>query len=685
MAAKRSLKPLTAKPKKIAESSSPRSTIERVSNGTARAVIDKVTPEIDGGLYPIKRVVGEPIVVTADVFADGHDALVVTLRRRHTNQTSWSELPMEFLGNDRWQVEFLTSLVGEMEYAVVARVDHFLSWQSGLKKRVESGQTADALKTEVLIGAEILGGIASRASSEEAKKIKAAQAALIKSAGSSESISDSLSETLAYFARKYPDLTITTESRIYRAIIDPPKAGFSTWVEIFPRSWSITPHAHGTFKDCERLLPDFADMGFDVLYLPPIHPIGTAKRKGKNNQTVAQAGDVGSPWAIGAKEGGHKAIHPALGTINDFRQFVKKATSHGIDVALDIAFQCSPDHPYVKEHPQWFKWRPDGTMQYAENPPKKYEDVLPFNFETDDWKNLWIELKSVFEFWIEQGVSIFRVDNPHTKSFAFWEWCLSELKRDYPETIFLAEAFTRPKVMYRLAKLGYTHSYTYFTWRNNKRDLQAYLTELTLTDAKEFFRPNFWPNTPDILSEEFLHHAPPPAFMLRYALAATLSSNIGIYEPAFSLCLNQPLIKGKEEYLDSEKYEIKAWELSKFNIRPFIKRINQIRRANPALQQTNNLVFTQVEVAPKVESDYLIAYLKSIGRNHVLSVVNHHPSQAQEGWVRVPLERLGIQEGESYRVRELITNTEFIWNKAWNYVRLNPTELVAAIFRIEPE
>lgn len=685
MAAKRSLKPSTAKPKKTAESSSPRSTIERVSNGTVRAVIDKVTPEIDGGLYPIKRVVGEPIVVTADVFADGHDALVVTLRRRHTNQTSWSELPMEFLGNDRWQVKFLTSLVGEMEYAVAARVDHFLSWQSGLKKLVESGQTADALKTEVLIGAEILGGIASRASSEEAKKIKAAQAALIKNAGSPESISDSLSETLAYFALKYPDLAITTESRIYRAIIDPPKAGFSTWVEIFPRSWSITPHAHGTFKDCERLLPDFADMGFDVLYLPPIHPIGTAKRKGKNNQTVAQASDVGSPWAIGAKEGGHKAIHPALGTINDFRRFVKKATSHGIDVALDIAFQCSPDHPYVKKYSQWFKWRPDGTVQYAENPPKKYEDVLPFNFETDDWKNLWLELKSVFEFWIEQGVSIFRVDNPHTKSFAFWEWCISELKRDYPETIFLAEAFTRPKVMYRLAKLGYTHSYTYFTWRNNKHDLQAYLTELTTTEAKEFFRPNFWPNTPDILSEEFLHHAPPPAFMLRYALAATLSSNIGIYEPAFSLCLNQPLIKGKEEYLDSEKYEIKAWELSKFNIRPFVKHINQIRRANPALQQTNNLVFTQVEVAPKVESDYLIAYLKSIGRNHILSVVNHHPSQAQEGWVRVPLERLGIQEGESYRVRELITNTEFIWNKTWNYVRLNPTELVAAIFRIELE
>ncbi len=675
----------TSTTKPSAKASSKPATIERVANGTARAVIDKVMPEIDGGLYPIKRVVGEPITVTADVFADGHDSLVVTLRYRNKGEKIWNELPMKFLGNDRWQGEFVTSLVGEMEYAVAARVDHFLSWQNGFKKRVESGQTAEDLKTEVLVGAEILGAIAKRASLEDAKKIKAAQASLKKNAGKPESIPEALSETLTHFALKYPDLSITTESRTYRATIDPPKAGFSTWIEIFPRSWSTTPYQHGTFKDCERLLPDFADMGFDVLYLPPIHPIGLTKRKGKNNSTTAQDGDVGSPWAIGAKEGGHKAIHPELGTLNDFRHFVKTAKSYGIDIALDIAFQCSPDHPYVKKHPEWFKWRPDGTVQYAENPPKKYEDVLPFNFETEDWKHLWLELKSVFEFWLEQGVRIFRVDNPHTKPFAFWEWCISELKRDYPETIFLAEAFTRPKVMYRLAKLGFTHSYTYFTWRNNKRDLQAYLTELTTTEVKDFFRPNFWPNTPDILSEEFLQYAPPSAFMLRYALAATLSSNIGIYEPAFSLCLNTPLVKGKEEYLDSEKYEIKAWDLSQFNIRPFIKRINQIRKANPALQQTNNLVFTQVEVAPNIESEYLIAYLKSNGRNHVLSVVNHHPLHAQEGWVRVPLERLGIPEGDSYRVRELITNTEFVWNKAWNYIRLNPTELVAAIFRIEPQ
>ncbi|MFQ3598459.1 MAG: alpha-1,4-glucan--maltose-1-phosphate maltosyltransferase [Chloroherpetonaceae bacterium] len=673
----------TTKP--IAKALSKPATLARIANGTARAVIDKVMPEIDGGIYPIKRVVGESITVTADVFADGHDAIVVTLRYRNKGDKHWNESPMTFLGNDRWQGEFVTSRVGEMEYAVAAHVDHFLTWQIGFKKRVESGQDAPSLKTEVLIGAEILSDIAKRGSAEDARKIKAVQASLKKHAGKPEAISEALSETLLTLAQKYPDDALITQSRIYRVTVDPLKAGFSTWIEIFPRSWSQTPYKHGTFKDCERLLPDFADMGFDVLYLPPIHPIGFTKRKGKNNSTTAQAGDVGSPWAIGAKEGGHKAIHPELGTLKDFQRFVKTAKSYGIDIALDIAFQCSPDHPYVKEHPEWFKWRPDGTVQYAENPPKKYEDVLPFNFETEDWKNLWFELKSVFEFWIEHGVTIFRVDNPHTKPFAFWEWCLAELKRDYPDTIFLSEAFTRPKVMYRLAKLGYTHSYTYFTWRNNKRDLHAYLTELTTTSVKEYFRPNFWANTPDILSEEFLHNAPPSAFMLRYALAATLSSNIGIYEPAFSLCINKPLTKGKEEYLDSEKYEIKAWDLSQFNIRPFIKRINEIRKENPALQQTKSIVFTEVEIAPKVESEYLIAYLKSSGRNHVLSVVNHHPTQTQEGWVRVPLERLGIQEGDSYRVRELITNTEFTWNKAWNYLRLNPNELVAAIFRIEPE
>ncbi len=685
MIAKKRSTRTTPKLKKNTNGKLAKATLDTVTNGTARAVIDKVVPEIDGGLFPIKRVVGESVTVEADVFADGHDTIVVTLRYRNKGDTTWNEVPMEFLGNDRWRGTFVTTLVGEMEYAVSAHVEHFLSWRNGLKKRVEAEQSAESLKVELLIGAELLNELAERASSEDAKKIKAVAASLKKRTGTPESIADSLSETLVELSQKYPDESITTQSTIYRVTVDPPKAGFSTWVEIFPRSWSETPYKHGTFKDCLRLLPDFADMGFDVLYLPPIHPIGITKRKGKNNNTVAQPDDVGSPWAIGAKEGGHKAIHPELGTLAEFQQFVKQAKSFGIDVALDIAFQCSPDHPYVKAHPDWFKWRPDGTVQYAENPPKKYEDVLPFNFETEDWKNLWLELKSIFEFWIAQGVRIFRVDNPHTKPFAFWEWCIGELKRDYPDTIFLSEAFTRPKVMYRLAKLGFTHSYTYFTWRNSKRQLQAYLTELTTTEVKEFFRPNFWANTPDILSEEFLHHAPPSAFMLRYALAATLTSNIGIYEPAFSLCLNTPLMKGKEEYLDSEKYEIKAWDLSQFNIRPFIKRLNHIRKENPALQQTNNLVFTEVEIAPKVESEYLVAYLKSCERNFVLTVVNHHPTRAEEGWMRVPLERIGIEEGEPYRVRELITNTEFVWNKAWNFIRLNPTELVAAIFRIEPQ
>lgn len=676
-------KAASAERKKSANGSARFDALDAIVNGTTRAVIDKIAPEIDGGLFPIKRVVGESVVVEADVFADGHDQVVATLRYRRKGEPKWNETPMEFLGNDRWRAEFVADAIGEMEYAVAARVDHFLSWRNGFKKRLEAGQEPDALKIELWIGAEILDEILQRASPADAKKIKAIQTTLKKNAPKPDAIEAALSETLLALSQKYPDDSIAAQSKILRVVVDPKKAGFSTWVEIFPRSWSAVPGKHGTFKDCERLLPEFAEMGFDVLYLPPIHPIGLAKRKGKNNSLVAEAGDVGSPWAIGSKEGGHKATHPELGTLDDFRRLVKKAKSFGIDIALDIAFQCSPDHPYVETHREWFKWRPDGTAQYAENPPKKYEDVLPFNFETSDWKALWLELKSIFEFWIEQGVKIFRVDNPHTKPFAFWEWCLAELKRDYPDAIFLSEAFTRPKVMRRLAKLGFTQSYTYFTWRNNKRDLQAYLTELTTTDAKEFFRPNFWPNTPDILSEEFLQYAPPSAFMLRYALAATLSSNIGIYEPAFSLCLNVPLMKGKEEYLDSEKYEIKRWDLSQFNIRPFIKRLNQIRKENPALQQTNNLAFAEVEIAPKVESDFLIAYLKWSGRNYVLTVVNHHPTQAQEGWVRVPLERLGLQDGEPYRVRELLTGTEFVWNKMWNFIRLNPTESVAAAFRIE--
>jgi len=488
MTTKKRITRTTPKLKTNTNGKSKTSTLDAIANGTARAVIDKVVPEIDGGLFPIKRVVGESVTVEADVFADGHDTIAVTLRYRNKGEKNWNEVPMEFLGNDRWRGTFVTSLVGEMEYAVSARVEHFLSWRNGLKKRVEANQSAESLKVEILIGAELLNELAERASSEDAKKIKAVATSLKKRAGTPESITDALSETLVELSQKYPNESITTQSSIYRVTVDPPKAGFSTWVEIFPRSWSETPYKHGTFKDCMRLLPDFADMGFDVLYLPPIHPIGITNRKGKNNNTVAQPDDVGSPWAIGAKEGGHKAIHPELGTLAEFQQLVKQAKSFGIDVALDIAFQCSPDHPYVKAHPEWFKWRPDGTVQYAENPPKKYEDVLPFNFETEDWKNLWLELKSVFEFWIAQGVRIFRVDNPHTKPFAFWEWCIGELKRDYPETIFLSEAFTRPKVMYRLAKLAQQQTPTsnLFDRAHLNRGQGIFPTELLGKHARHF-------------------------------------------------------------------------------------------------------------------------------------------------------------------------------------------------------
>lgn len=418
-------------------------------------------------------------------------------------------------------------------------------------------------------------------------------------------------------------------------------------------------------------------MGFDVLYLPPIHPIGKTNRKGKNNSPVAQPGDVGSPWAIGSEEGGHKSVHPQLGTIEDFVSLVNKAKEYNIEIALDLAFQCSPDHPYVREHPEWFKWRPDGTVQYAENPPKKYEDVLPLNFETENWRELWEELKSIVVFWIEKGVRIFRVDNPHTKPFRFWKWLIEEIKRDYPDVIFLSEAFTRPKVMYHLAKAGFTQSYTYFTWRNTKREFIEYLTELTQTEVREYFRPNFWPNTPDILPEH-LQFGGRPAFMMRLVLAATLSSNYGIYGPVFELCVSEAL-PGKEEYLNSEKYEIRYWDWDQpGNLKDFIARVNRIRRENPALQTTWNLKFFEVD------NEYILFYGKVNEdlSNIILVVVNLDPHHTQSGWVRVPISELGIEPNQPYLVHDLLSEDKYIWQGEYNYVELNPHVIPARIFRV---
>ena len=460
--------------------------------------------------------------------------------------------------------------------------------------------------------------------------------------------------------------------------VDPRRARCSAWYEMFPRSTADAPGRHGTFRDCEMRLPYVAELGFDVLYLPPSHPVGRVNRKGRNNALKATPDDPGSPWAIGSHEGGHKAVNPALGTLDDFRRLVSAARELGIEVALDIAFQCAPDHPYVQQHPQWFRWRPDGTVQYAENPPKKYEDIYPFNFECDDWPALWQELKSVFTFWVEHGVTIFRVDNPHTKPFAFWEWLIAEIQRDHPEAMFLSEAFTRPKVMHRLAKIGFTQSYTYFPWRNTKLELSEYFSELASHASREYFRPNHWPNTPDILTA-YLQHGGRPAFMTRLVLAATLGANYGIYGPAFEHCENVPREPGSEEYRNSEKYEVRFWDLAKpDSLRTLVAAVNRARRENPALQQEWNIQFIPVD------NDELICYTKYTNdrANVVIMVVNLDPHHRQSGWLEVPLDQLGIDRERSYEVEDLLSGTSYLWQGARNYVELNPQACPAHVFKV---
>ncbi|MDX2128688.1 MAG: alpha-1,4-glucan--maltose-1-phosphate maltosyltransferase [Chloroherpetonaceae bacterium] len=656
--------------------------LSKPDDGRARPIIERMTPELDGGLFPIKRVPNEKVKVEVDIFSDGHDKVLANLLFRH-KQREWESVPLEPMLNDRWCGEFLVSEIGTYEYTVEAWVDHFATWRAGFEKKYAAGVD---IELELQVGKQLIETAfeaCKKAGRKEDMNFLQESLLTISDQTVSKAASVALSEELNQTMLRYPDKNYASRYKTLRVTVDPMKASFSTWYEFFPRSYGENGK-HGTFKDCEKLLPEIERMGFDVIYLPPIHPIGITKRKGKNNNVVSKPGEPGSPWAIGSKEGGHKSIHPELGTVKEFETFVQKARLHKIDIALDIAFQCSPDHPYVKEHPSWFKWRPDGTVQHAENPPKKYEDVLPFNFETEDWEALWEELRSIFYYWIERGVTIFRVDNPHTKTLGFWDWCIGSIKEKHPETIFLAEAFTRPKLMYRLAKGGFTHSYTYFTWRNNKQGLTEYLTELTTTEVKEYFRPNFWPNTPDILSEEYLHNAPRAAFVSRYALAATLSSNIGIYGPAYELCINTPLIKGKEEYLDSEKYELKQWEWNaEGNIREFISKVNKIRKENPSLQKTNFIRFLSVNQGYSIENQELLAYLKydEEQKNVLLCVVNLDPHHSQSGWVFVPNTELGL--GSSYTVKDLLTDRVYQWNGEWNYVELNPQHASAHILKLK--
>ena len=628
-----------------------------------RIVIENVLPQLDNGAFAIKRIVGQKVTVTADVFSDGHDVIECQVQYKHEKDKKWQQVRMRPTENDAWTAEFEVDKQGSYTYFVEGWVDYALNWQHGTERKIQDNQH---VKSELLEGAEYVKAVQKLAATSEKEYLKKAASAFTNEKQYDSAIAMAMSNELTAIFKKYPILYIENKSQELQVYVDRKKALFSTWYEFFPRSASETAGQHGTFKDCEKLLPRVAAMGFDTLYFPPIHPIGEVNRKGKNNATNAQKGDVGSPWGIGSKHGGHKATHPELGSIEDFKSLVKTAKGLGIEVAMDYALQAAPDHPYVKDFPQWFKWRPDGTVQYAENPPKKYQDIQPIYFESTDWKNLWKELLDVALFWIEEcDIQVFRVDNPHTKPFYFWGWLISEIKKKHPDVLFLAEAFTRPKIMNELAKQGFSQSYTYFTWRNSKKELTDYVTELTQTDQKEFYRPNFWPNTPDI-NPFALQSGNESVHLQKYFLAATLSSSVGIYGPVFEYRVCEPMESGKEEYLNSEKYEYYHWDWSIQNkLTTLITRINAIRNEQASLQQTNNITFCETN------NEQLMAYYKfdDTRDNETLMVVSLDAFNNAQAMVRIPIEQLGNQP---LQVEDLITGNTYYWDKEWNFVELSP-------------
>lgn len=641
----------------------------------SRVVLENLTPEIDAGRFPIKRVTGDTLQVEIDLFTDGHDEVSGHLLLRHASEQNWTASPLTFLENDRWQGQVVLESLGIYEYKVLGWVDYALNWQHGIRKKIEK---EIQVEVEVQEGIPYLESLLAVCSKKEKKTLKSWKATFKDSKKYNQAIEIAASEELHKLFHAYPEQRFATESPARKVFVDRKKANFSAWYELFPRSAAATPDTHGTFKDVERLLPRVAEFGFDTLYMPPIHPIGVAHRKGKNNAVTAGPEEPGSCWAVGAVEGGHTSILADLGTLKEFKSLVKAAEKLDIDIALDVAFQAAPEHPWVKEHPDWFRWRPDGTVQYAENPPKKYQDILPIYFETEDWKNLWAALRDVFFYWIGQGVRIFRVDNPHTKPFDFWEWTIGEVKKLYPDVIFLAEAFTRPKIMHRLAKAGFTQSYTYYTWRNTKAELIEYMEELTQGPGKDYFRPNFWPNTPDI-NPWSLQSGHEPQFLTRYFMAATLSSNYGLYGPVFEYMVHEA-VPGKEEYWDSEKYEVRHWDWTKRNkLTHVITKVNQARKDNPALHTTNNFELCEID------NEHLFAWFKqdSTGQNNLLFVVNLDPYYAQSGWIQVPLKKLGLTEGDAFQAHDLITGNSYRWEKEWNYVELNPFALPFHLFRLE--
>jgi starch synthase (maltosyl-transferring) len=643
-----------------------------------RVVVEGVEPQIDCGRFPIKRVNGDSVTVTADVHADGHDVVAAVVVCRRAGEEVWRETPMQAVENDRWQGTFVVDALGRYEYSIEGWIDRFMSWRLELSKKIGAGQD---VSSELLEGAAILADALSRIpAGPELQLVGTIQQSLADARGDmSTRLAAALSEDLSDVMAAHPDRSRATRcDRVLQVLVERERARFGAWYEMFPRSAGTDPARSATFDEAAGLLPYISSMGFDVLYLPPIHPIGRSFRKGPNNALTPQPGDPGSPWAIGSAEGGHTAIEPGLGTIDDFDRFVTAATRHGLEIALDIAFQASPDHPYVREHPDWFRHRPDGTIKYAENPPKKYQDIYPIDFETADREALWHELKGIFEFWIGHGVKIFRVDNPHTKPYRFWEWVLAELRQRHPDAIFLAEAFTRPKIMRYLAKAGFSQSYTYFTWRNSKEELVEYFTELTGSDVREYLRPNLFANTPDIL-HAYLQRGGRPAFQVRFVLAATLGASYGIYS-GFELAENVPLREGSEEYLDSEKYQIRTRNYQQpGSLAEMIGRVNGVRRDHPALQHDRGLAFHATDNAE------LIAYSKRSldGRDLILVVVNLDPSNMQHGFVQLPLVAWGLTPHSAVEVLDLLSGERYFWRGEWNYVRLDPEDRVAHILQVQ--
>jgi len=642
----------------------------------SRVMITSVSPTIEGGQWPIKRALGEPVRVSASVIVDSHEALAVELVFHHEDDAEEQVVRMTEAGNDEYTGTFPTTQLGTYRYRVRAWLDRFRTWQDAFERRVTGGVDRKELESELLVGADLVRNARENASGSDVERLQSYTQAF-----ENGDVEAARNDELTELVRRNAPRDMGQTSEAYEVLVDPEEARSGAWYEFFPRS-AGAPGDHGTLDDAAELLPRIREMGFDVVYLPPIHPIGETNRKGKDNAPTAEPGDPGSPWAIGGylddgTKGGHKSVHPDLGGMDAFNRFVDRADDLGLKVALDVAFQCSPDHPYVEEHPEWFSHRPDGSIRYAENPPKKYQDVHPINFESEEWPALWTELKSVFEFWIERGVSTFRVDNPHTKPFAFWQWCLSELREETPELIVLAEAFTRPKTMYTLAQLGFNNSYTYFTWRNSKEELVSYGQELFQTEVAEYFRPNFWPNTPDILHDELVHGGR-PKHKARFVLAATMSSAYGVYGPPFEHVFNEQHPE-REEYAQNEKYEIRSWNWNDpTSLQPFVRRVNEIRKANPALRQMRNIRFHETR------NPNLLGYSKETRDNLIVVVVNLDPHDSHEGQLVLPNGDLGLPYDEPFEVVDVLNESRYTWRGTQHYLRLSP-DAPAHIFRVERE